>query len=602
MRQYKTWFEIVSNIIKGGREGHNADLFVGSFLGITPKELDRLRVSYLIIDLDQTMVPHGFSDIDKMYMSHLQILKNHLDDNRICFLTNQPDKVREEKILKETGIKVVSGEFRKPQADAYKAAMEFLRCGKVRSRVAMVGDRVWTDIVGAKRLGLTTIQVKVMSPEHDPILTPSMRSAERVIQTHGIKKAFSLCLAFLTLAGMGVAEFWHYASSLITSSWRLPEEIVPELYKLHLVYSIVALLFYFVVTHRNKRFSYGGKGNFVTDYFNTYPAAIRFVSSIALLIFALLANENISEVLLPIAMFYNFYVETTFIFSLHHLYHSNFGRVVRIIIDTIAVFIIASTLPSEWAPLALIVFTLPVVTSARYFNVTLSLVLSVFCVYLGYVVIGLDITLLALFVLVYVASALTITIEHEESVSPVDKSLFELLQKIPQDCDTETILSQCRKVLNCQAVYYIRDKNDMHWEGHWACKDDREDSGVMPETTVEEMHNFLITHLDDIKIDILSITQRFLNQQNRVLSAVEKIINPILKEKINSVMVIAIPANSREFIVAINNRTRNGVVRSLFSVRHARTLFLFALVLSAVGRHTDCKRVMITSGTCPAVA
>ncbi len=158
----KRWIETVYRIIKGGKNGHNPDKFVSSFLDISPTLLNELGVIFLIIDLDQTIVPHGSFDIDKKHRNHLKVLGKISEKTNICFLTNRPDHKREYIIDRDTGIKVISGTFRKPQKQAYQAAINYLKAGEDYSKIVMIGDRVWTDIIGARCLGIKTIQVKAI--------------------------------------------------------------------------------------------------------------------------------------------------------------------------------------------------------------------------------------------------------------------------------------------------------------------------------------------------------------------------------------------------------------------------------------------------------
>ena len=123
----------------------------------------------VILDIDQTLVPFGDTVIDDAIRHFLQRITI---GKSFCLLSNVP---RTEKriqrihsIEEQIGIKSVFSEKRKPAPEAFQAAMDYLRSKP--SGTLMVGDRLFTDIVGANNVGIRTIMVSPLKPKTDPFI------------------------------------------------------------------------------------------------------------------------------------------------------------------------------------------------------------------------------------------------------------------------------------------------------------------------------------------------------------------------------------------------------------------------------------------------
>lgn len=131
--------------------------------------IDQRNPDAVILDIDQTLVPFGDTDIDDEIRSFLQRITA---GRRFCLLSNVPrtekriQRIRS--IEKQIGIKPVFAKKRKPSSEAFQAALDFMRSEP--SGTLMVGDRLFTDIIGANNLGIATVLVPPLNPKTDPFL------------------------------------------------------------------------------------------------------------------------------------------------------------------------------------------------------------------------------------------------------------------------------------------------------------------------------------------------------------------------------------------------------------------------------------------------
>src|ERR1041385_467380 len=175
----------LKNKVKGTAINDEADLKIPSIMMLDPSILRDHKISKLILDLDQTFTVQGTSKIPTDYMDQLEIFKATIGVKNICFLSNEVDPTRASEVETQTGVKVIQSNFRKPDSRAYLKALEYLneREGK---HVAMVGDRLWTDILGANKVGLFTIQVRPLTPANDKFGAAALRKGEEARKRYGL--------------------------------------------------------------------------------------------------------------------------------------------------------------------------------------------------------------------------------------------------------------------------------------------------------------------------------------------------------------------------------------------------------------------------------
>lgn len=128
----------------------------------------------IIIDIDNTLVAWEAKEADNKTTELIEKLSN--EGFRICILSNNTKKRVEEfnKKLKLPAIYKAG----KPKRSSYQNAMKLL--GTEVANTAVIGDQIFTDILGGNRLGLFTILVTPISTK-EFIGTRLVRRLERLV-------------------------------------------------------------------------------------------------------------------------------------------------------------------------------------------------------------------------------------------------------------------------------------------------------------------------------------------------------------------------------------------------------------------------------------
>jgi HAD superfamily phosphatase (TIGR01668 family) len=145
---------------------------------ITPGVLRTLGVRAVILDLDNTLAPRGSHSVSSSIRTWLLQLKQ--DGFPLFLLSNSPAKrvVFFAQILE---IETVGG-GPKPLPSGYRRV--FRKLGIPAQQVAVIGDQIFTDILGGNWSGACTILVRPLAPHTDFFTTKLLRKLERVL-LHG---------------------------------------------------------------------------------------------------------------------------------------------------------------------------------------------------------------------------------------------------------------------------------------------------------------------------------------------------------------------------------------------------------------------------------
>lgn len=144
-----------------------------------PKKIEEFdKIEAIIFDLDQTLLPYGES---KIKTSILKIIEKLQYRYSCCILSNYPRTKTANRRIKniesQTGLKVILSKKRKPAPSAYLKALKLIQSEP--DSTLMVGDRIFTDIMGANNLGIRTLFIKPQNIKKDPFL---MITIPRVIE------------------------------------------------------------------------------------------------------------------------------------------------------------------------------------------------------------------------------------------------------------------------------------------------------------------------------------------------------------------------------------------------------------------------------------
>lgn len=149
-------------------------LFVDALEDIDLARLWRLGIRGLIVDLDNTLVAWNAYDLPERIARWVAKAKEQ--GFAICIVSN----ALEERVAYFSRLLAIPGisKARKPRRGAFRIALETL--GLQRNQVAVIGDQVFTDVLGGNRLGLYTILVRPIS-RREFFLTRLGRFFERLV-------------------------------------------------------------------------------------------------------------------------------------------------------------------------------------------------------------------------------------------------------------------------------------------------------------------------------------------------------------------------------------------------------------------------------------
>ena len=134
------------------------DHCLDSVLDLSPEQLAAWGIRALLMDADNTLVPRNAYHLEPATRDWLLSLQ--AAGIGLCILSNsaQPRKVA--RMVAELGIPTLAL-ARKPARSGFRRALSAL--GVEPREAAMVGDQLFTDIVGGNRMGLRTILVRPCS-------------------------------------------------------------------------------------------------------------------------------------------------------------------------------------------------------------------------------------------------------------------------------------------------------------------------------------------------------------------------------------------------------------------------------------------------------
>jgi len=148
-------------------------LCLSSIFQIDLEGLRRQGIRGLILDLDNTLVAWGGDPEEKLFAWLREVRESGLV---ACIVSNN-DRARVKGFSDLASIPAIP-RARKPRRRAFRAAMEVM--GTAPAETAVVGDQIFTDILGGNRLGLYTILVTPVA-RREFIGTRLVRLLEKVV-------------------------------------------------------------------------------------------------------------------------------------------------------------------------------------------------------------------------------------------------------------------------------------------------------------------------------------------------------------------------------------------------------------------------------------
>ncbi len=137
------------------------DYVFDDFRAVTPKLLHTLGVRLLLADLDYTLAPKRQHDPDEALRVWVEALR--AGGVTLEIVSNNRSPVRVERFCRDLGVGYV-GHAGKPGTRGLVAAMH--KHGAAAGETAMLGDKLLTDTLGAKRCGILMLMVE---PKDGPV-------------------------------------------------------------------------------------------------------------------------------------------------------------------------------------------------------------------------------------------------------------------------------------------------------------------------------------------------------------------------------------------------------------------------------------------------
>lgn len=149
------------------------DLILGEcILGITPELIQAHHLQGAILDVDETLVPLRSAETTPAVRDWINQIKPHAT---LWLVSNNLNESRIRRIADYLGVPYLSGAG-KPSRRKLRQAIAAMDLPT--ERIAMVGDRLFTDVLAGNRLGLFTILVEPMQIPGETIRRHPIRTLE----------------------------------------------------------------------------------------------------------------------------------------------------------------------------------------------------------------------------------------------------------------------------------------------------------------------------------------------------------------------------------------------------------------------------------------
>lgn len=134
------------------------DLFLAdNILSLTPQTLLDHHIKGVVLDVDETLVPISMPQITAELLLWIESVRAVIP--QIWLVSNNVSETRIQRIAEALNVPYITGAG-KPSRRKLRRAVEAMNLPA--ENVAMVGDRLFTDVLAGNRLGMFTVIVKPM--------------------------------------------------------------------------------------------------------------------------------------------------------------------------------------------------------------------------------------------------------------------------------------------------------------------------------------------------------------------------------------------------------------------------------------------------------
>jgi HAD superfamily phosphatase (TIGR01668 family) len=134
-------------------------MFAESLAAVDLDVLSSVGIRYILLDLDNTLLPWNEYNVPEESRLWVEGAKNR--GMNICIASNTRNPRRLRLIADGLGVFCID-KVGKPLGGRLRAAVEVM--GGSLENTALIGDQVFTDVLGGNRLGMFTVLVKPMHP------------------------------------------------------------------------------------------------------------------------------------------------------------------------------------------------------------------------------------------------------------------------------------------------------------------------------------------------------------------------------------------------------------------------------------------------------
>lgn len=132
-------------------------LYVPSLADVDLDMLAQRGIEAIILDLDNTILPWRDSEVPRESETWIKMAIER--GMKLCIASNTRNPRRLVAVARKLGIQALD-RIAKPRRKGLMSAMAAM--GSTPASTAMIGDQVFTDVLGGNRLGLFTILVRPM--------------------------------------------------------------------------------------------------------------------------------------------------------------------------------------------------------------------------------------------------------------------------------------------------------------------------------------------------------------------------------------------------------------------------------------------------------
>lgn len=143
----------------------------GNILTLTPDQVAHYGLRGLILDVDETLLPSSSGQVSTEMKAWVEAFRPNI---KLWLVTNNLNLPRIRRISEELNVPFFVGAA-KPSRRTLRKAVEAMNLPV--EQLGIVGDRLFTDVLGGNRLGLFTILV-------DPIYSPQSNSPQSKTNPH----------------------------------------------------------------------------------------------------------------------------------------------------------------------------------------------------------------------------------------------------------------------------------------------------------------------------------------------------------------------------------------------------------------------------------